>query len=211
MVATANTGKLAEMQRLLAGLGVRLLAQSSLGVTPCEEPFATFLENALVKARHASQCTGLPAIADDSGLVVDALGGDPGVRSARFYADARLQASAGVLEDEATLSVDEANWRWLLRRLQGLSGPQRAARFVSVISFVRHAHDPMPLFGYGLWAGRIAEAPAGSFGFGYDCVFFDSRMGRTAAEMLPEEKDAVSHRGDAVTRFMALYDAAYRH
>lgn len=209
VLATGNVGKVAEMQRLLAGLDVQLTAQSALGVGPCEEPFDTFVENALQKARHASRCTGLPAIADDSGLVVDALGGAPGVRSARFYADAVSQTGASLLQSIAGLSVDEMNWHWLLQRMQGVAEAERSARFVSVIAFVRQADDPMPIFGYGLWSGCIAFAPAGTRGFGYDCVFLDTRLQRTAAQLEPDEKNAISHRGDAMKRFLALYAAAY--
>lgn len=209
VLATGNAGKVAEMQRLLGGLDVQLTAQAALGVAPCEEPFDTFVENALQKARHASRCTDLPAIADDSGLVVDALGGAPGVRSARFYADAVSQAGAPLMQNTADLSVDEMNWHWLLHRMQGIAGPARSARFVSVIAFVRQADDPMPIFGYGLWPGCIALAPAGTHGFGYDCIFLDPRLQRTAAQLEPDEKNVISHRADAITRFLSLYDAAY--
>ncbi|MFZ9735071.1 MAG: RdgB/HAM1 family non-canonical purine NTP pyrophosphatase [Burkholderiaceae bacterium] len=209
VLATGNPGKLAEMQRLLEGLGVRLRAQAALGVLPCAEPFNSFLENALEKARHASRGAGLPAIADDSGLVVDALGGAPGVRSARFYADAVAEAGGFLLPGSENLSVDTANWQWLLHRMQDVPEADRTARFVSVIAYVRHADDPMPIVGCGLWPGRVAKTAAGSHGFGYDCVFYDPLMGRTAAELSPSEKNAVSHRADAIRQFLALYGHAY--
>jgi XTP/dITP diphosphohydrolase len=211
VLASGNAGKLLEMQALLGGLGVQLVAQSDLGVSACAEPYGSFLENALQKARHASQVTRLAAIADDSGLVVDALGGAPGVRSARFYADAVRERDEALLPggDGPGLTVDEANWRWLLHRMQGIPEDERSARFVSVIAFVRYADDPMPLIGYGLWSGSVARAAAGSHGFGYDCIFFDPRLGRTAAELSAEEKNKMSHRADAVHRFLALYGAAY--
>lgn len=209
VLATGNPGKVAEMQRLLEGLGVRLRAQAALGVVPCPEPFSSFLENALEKARHASRGTGLPAIADDSGLVVDALGGAPGVRSARFYADAVAQAGCPLLPGSENLTVDRANWQWLLHRMQDVPEPDRSARFVSVIAFVRHADDPMPIVGCGLWPGRVANAAVGSHGFGYDCVFYDPRLRRTAAELSASEKNAVSHRADAIRQFLAVYGHAY--
>lgn len=211
VLASGNAGKLLEMQALLGGLRVQLVAQSVLGVSACAEPYGSFLENALHKARHASQVTGLAAIADDSGLVVDALGGAPGVRSARFYADAVRERGEALLPggDGPGLTVDEANWRWLLHRMQGIPEDERSARFVSVIAFVRHADDPMPLIGYGLWSGSVACAASGSHGFGYDCIFFDPRLGRTAAELSAEEKNKMSHRADAVHSFLALYGAAY--
>lgn len=211
VLASGNTGKLSEMQALLGGLEVQLVAQSVLGVSACAEPFGSFLENALQKARHASRSTGLPAIADDSGLVVDALGGAPGVRSARFYADA-VQALGDTplpVSFGHSLTVDESNWRWLLHRMQDVPERARTARFVSVIAFVQQPEDPMPLIGYGLWSGSVARAAAGSHGFGYDCIFFDPRLGRTAAELPPEAKNTISHRADAVHRFLALYGSAY--
>ncbi|MFM1880613.1 MAG: RdgB/HAM1 family non-canonical purine pyrophosphatase [Pseudomonadota bacterium] len=213
VLASSNPGKLREMRRLLAGqagLEVDLVAQSTLGVAPCAEPFESFLENALEKARHASRCAGLPALADDSGLVVDVLGGAPGVRSARFYADAQRAGEAlGATPAVPGPSGDEQNWQWLLHRMRGVAEDDRTARFVAVLCFVRQPEDPMPIFGVGLWSGLIAARPAGQHGFGYDCVFFDRAAGQTAAEMSAEDKDARSHRGAAFVQFMDLYQRAY--
>ena len=210
VLASGNAGKLVEMRRLLADLGVDLVSQSALGVAPCEEPFGTFLENALEKARHASRCTGLPALADDSGLVVDALQGAPGVRSARFFADAQSSGAAGALAPfEAGLSVDAQNWQWLLHRMEGVADAARTARFVAVLCFVRQPDDPTPIWGVGFWKGRIARFAAGGGGFGYDCVFLDPSCQQTAAEISPAEKDARGHRGMAMRAFLASYRQAY--
>ncbi|MFZ9314496.1 MAG: RdgB/HAM1 family non-canonical purine NTP pyrophosphatase [Burkholderiaceae bacterium] len=208
VLASANAGKLEEMRRLLSVLRIDLVAQSTLGVLPCEEPFETFLENALQKARHASRCTGMPAIADDSGLVVDALQGAPGVRSARFFGDAQ---ASGAAEDAfgAGLSVDAQNWHWLLQRMAGVSDAFRTARFMAVVCFVREPQDPTPICGVGFWNGRIATAPAGAGGFGYDCIFFDPSCAQTAAEMSSVEKDARGHRGMAMRAFLDSYRQAY--
>jgi len=208
VLASGNAGKLVEMRRLLADLGIDLVAQSTLGVAPCEEPFGTFLENALEKARHASRCTGLPALADDSGLVVDALQGAPGVRSARFFGDAQLSGSPRAAFG-AGLSVDAQNWHWLLHRMEGVADTARTARFVAVLCFVRRPDDPTPIWGHGFWKGRIATAPAGAGGFGYDCVFFDPFCQQTAAEMSPAEKDGRGHRGMAIRAFLSSYRQAY--
>lgn len=189
VVATGNAGKLAEIQALLEGSGLTLIAQSALGVGPAEETAPTFIENALLKARHASSMAGLPAIADDSGLAVDALDGAPGVRSARF-------AGAG--------ADSEANVALLLERLDGVPPERRTARFHCVVVAMRAADDPAPLIAAGEWSGRIATAPAGTAGFGYDPVFFDPARGCTAAELPAEIKNAVSHRGAAMR---ALSDA----
>ena len=208
VLASGNAGKLVEMRRLLADLGIDLAAQSTLGVAPCEEPFGTFLENALEKARHASRSTGLPAIADDSGLAVDALQGAPGVRSARFFADAQRSGVAGSLFGEG-LPIDTQNWQWLLHRMDGLADAARTARFVAVLCFVRQQYDPTPIWGVGFWNGMIAKAPAGAGGFGYDCVFFEPVCQQTAAEMSAAEKDARGHRGMAMRAFLAAYQQAY--
>ena len=208
VLASGNAGKLVEMRRLLTDLGVDLVAQSALGVAPCEEPFGTFLENALEKARHASRCTGLPALADDSGLVVDALDGAPGVRSARFFGDAQ---SSGAAESTfgAGLTVDAQNWQWLLHSMEGVADAARTARFVAVLCFVRQPDDPTPISGVGFWKGRVATAPAGTGGFGYDCVFVDPSCRQTAAEMSSAEKDVRGHRGMAMREFLTSYRQAY--
>lgn len=189
VLASANEGKLAEIRALLADLPLTVIAQAQLGVQSAEETAPTFVENALIKARHAASLTGVGAIADDSGLVVDALGGAPGVRSAR-YAGANCTAA-----DNIAL---------LLRSLDGVPEPQRGARFHCVVVALRSADDPAPIITEGQWAGRIAPAPAGAGGFGYDPVFYDPALGATAAQLPPELKNRVSHRGCALA---ALRDA----
>jgi len=182
VLATNNPGKLREMRALLAGLDLQVLSQGELGVGAVEETGLSFVENALIKARHASAATGLPAIADDSGLAVDALDGRPGIYSSRF---AGPDAS------------DQDNLRLLLERLAGRGEAERGARFHCAAVWVGHAADPVPLICQGDWAGRIAEAPRGSGGFGYDPVFL-LPDGRTAADLAPEEKNRLSHRAQAM-------------
>ena len=190
VLATANRGKIAELGELLAEarLGFRVTAQSELGVSAAAETEVTFIENALLKARHAARATGLAAIADDSGLVVGALGGAPGIRSARF---------AGEQAD------DGAN---VAKLLALMADPMldRSAEFHCVLVALTHAEDPAPLIASGIWAGRIAHAPSGACGFGYDPVFFDPRLQRTAGELTAAEKNRVSHRGTALRRLIEL-------
>ncbi len=188
VLATSNRGKLAEIQPLLEGLDYSLVTQGELGVEDAIENGQTFVENALIKARHACACTGLPALADDSGLIVDALDGAPGLVSAHY---------AGVHGDAA------GNIHKLLAELAGIAEPQRTARFYSLIVLLRHADDPQPVIAEGLWEGRILDAPRGDGGFGYDPVFFDPVLGKSAAELSPGLKNRVSHRGRAL--------AALRH
>ena len=190
VLATSNRGKVAELSALLAeaGLGVQVTAQSELGVSAPPETGTTFVENALLKARHATRITGLPAIADDSGLVVDALDGAPGVRSARF---------AGEHAD------DEANIAKLLSLLAAPS-LDRTARFHCVLVALAHADDAAPLIAEGTWRGAIARAAAGARGFGYDPVFYDPTLDCTAAELDSTQKNAVSHRGTALRRLVEL-------
>ena len=183
VLASANPGKLREFQQMLADSGIELRAQSEFEVEPQPETAPTFVENALGKARHVSSQTGLPAIADDSGLEVDALDGAPGVRSARY---------AGSDGDA------EANNRKLLTALAGQPPERRTARFRAVLVYLRHADDPAPVIAEGTWQGRIAEEPRGAGGFGYDPVF-ELPDGRTAAELPAEEKNRMSHRGQALT------------
>jgi XTP/dITP diphosphohydrolase len=190
VLATGNRGKLVELVALLeeAGLGFRVTAQSELGVTAPPETGLTFVENALLKARHAARATGLPVIADDSGLVVDSLGGAPGVRSARFAGDD---------------ADDGAN---VAKLLASMADPalDRSARFHCVLVALTHAEDPAPLIASGSWVGRIAHARSGTGGFGYDPVFFDATLQRTAGELTREEKNRVSHRGAALRRMVEL-------
>jgi XTP/dITP diphosphohydrolase len=190
VLATNNRAKIVELKELLsqADLPIRVSAQAELGVAASPETAATFVENALQKARHAARATGLPAIADDSGLAVAALGGAPGVRSARF---------AGERADDA------ANTAKLLEQLAD-HPRERAARFHCVLVALEGADDPAPLIASGSWAGQIAASPSGSGGFGYDPIFFDPLLGKTAAELSPSEKNRVSHRGAALRELVEL-------
>lgn len=188
VVASGNAGKLAEFRRLLAPLGLDPVPQSEFGIGDIDETGLTFVENALLKARHASRVAGLPALADDSGLCVDALDGAPGLYSARY---------AGPQADPA------ANIAKLLEALDGRDEGARGAYFHAVIVLLRHPSDPRPLIAEGRWHGRILTAPRGMGGFGYDPVFLDPASGRSAAELEPGEKARVSHRGRAVEALQA--------
>lgn len=188
VVASGNAGKLREFERLLSPLGFDVVAQAELGVDSPPEPHMTFLENALVKARHASLLTGLPALADDSGICVPALGGAPGVHSARYA------------EPEAGMDQDALNNRKLVQALSALA--DRRAYYAAVLVFVSHAHDPLPLVAQGIWHGEVTAEPRGENGFGYDPHFFLPAFGKTAAELEPGEKNRVSHRGQALTSLL---------
>ena len=187
VLASSNPGKLAELETLLAPSGLRVVPQDVLGVEPPEETGLTFIENALIKARAACAATGLPALADDSGIVVVALGGAPGVRSARYAGEG---------------ATDADNVSRLLESLEGVAVPERGAAFVCVIACLRHARDPRPIVCEGVWEGRILDAPRGAGGFGYDPVFFVEALGRSAAELARAEKNAVSHRGQALAQLL---------
>ena len=189
VLASSNRGKLAELRDLLSPAGIDLIAQSDLGVEDAEETGSTFVENALLKARHATRATGLAALADDSGLLVDALEGEPGLRSARY---------SGIHGDSY------ANNTLLLQRLRDVPDTQRAAHFYCVLVLLHSAHDPQPLIAEGVWLGRILSVPRGAQGFGYDPVFFDPEQGMSAAELDPPLKNRISHRGRAVTRMLKL-------
>lgn len=183
VLASSNPGKLEELRGLLANTGIELVAQSDLGVEDADETGTTFVENALIKARHASLQTGLPALADDSGICVDALNGAPGLYSARYAGE----------HGNADRNIDK-----LLDALKDVSGDQRGAHFYCVLVLLRHAHDPQPLIVEGEWRGRILHKRRGSGGHGYDPVFFDPSCGQTAAEMPLDEKNCISHRGKAL-------------
>ena len=189
VLASANPGKLREIGALLAPLSIEVVPQSQLGIGEAEEPHDTFLENALAKARHASRASGLPALADDSGLCVEALGGEPGVHSACY---------AG--RDGPREQRDTRNNEKLLSLLQDY----RAAYYACVLVLVRHAGDPLPLVAAGTWRGEIAVAPRGANGFGYDPLFLLPELGKTAAELDPAEKNRISHRGKALERLLEL-------
>ncbi len=207
VLASNNAKKLSELQDLLQGLGVQLMAQRELGIAEAEEPHITFIENALAKARHAAAAAGCAAIADDSGVCVDALAGDPGVVSAHFAG--HVEAAA---DREATRRAqDAANNALLLQRLQGVHGDGgRSAHFVSTLVAVRHANDPQPLVATGRWPGRILQAPRGELGFGYDPLMFIAELERTVAEMDPALKNAHSHRARAAQQMRVLLREVWR-
>jgi len=186
VLASNNEGKLREFRRLLAPLGIEVIAQAELGIAEADEPHATFVENALEKARHASRAAGLPALADDSGLCVDALGGAPGVQSARYAGDPRS---------------DARNNAKLVSALAGIA--DRRAHYACVLALVRHAADPEPIIAQGDWHGTIVDAPRGTGGFGYDPHFLDPETGQTGAELPLEKKNTLSHRGRAMRALIA--------
>ena len=189
VVATGNRGKLEEILAVLGDLDLELVPQSALGVPEAAETGSTFIENALLKARQAARLTGLAALADDSGLIIDALDGRPGLIAAHY---------AGVHGDSA------GNIAKVLGELRGVPGHERGAHFYSVLVLLRHAEDPAPLIAEGWWHGRILEAPRGKGGFGYDPIFFDPALDAGAAELPPEIKNRVSHRGRSLARLREL-------
>jgi XTP/dITP diphosphohydrolase len=195
VLASGNAGKLGEMRAILDGHGLEVIVQSELGISPVAEDGDTFVANALIKARHASTVSGLPAIADDSGLEVDALGGRPGLHSARY---------AGEAADK------HANNEKLMLELAGVPAERRRARFRCAMVFLRDAADPAPIVAQATWEGRIAFAPKGKGGFGYDPYFIVEGGERTAAEMPPAEKNRASHRGQALAALAAaMKDAGW--
>ena len=188
VLASGNAGKLAELSNALTAFNINLVSQKELNVDEAEEPACTFVENSIIKARHASNCTGLHALADDSGLVVPALQGAPGVKSARYAAVAGSESKP----------TDQDNINKLLKALDGLPEADRAAYFVCVLVFLRHAQDPEPLIATGVWHGKILTAPEGDDGFGYDPVFFCPEQKMSAAAMSKAKKQSVSHRAIAL-------------
>lgn len=189
VLASGNRGKLVELRGMLAALGLDLVAQSDLGIDDAEETGLTFVENALLKARNAARASGLPALGDDSGLCVDALGGAPGLYSARY---AGPHGDAG------------ANIARLLDALRDVPAEARTAHFHCTIVLLRSADDPAPLIAEGRWHGRILDAPRGSGGFGYDPVFLDPALGASAGELDPEVKNRTSHRALALAQLIGL-------
>jgi XTP/dITP diphosphohydrolase len=187
VLASSNPGKLREIGPLLRA--IELVPQSALGIEDAEEPHSTFLENALAKARHASGAARLPALADDSGLCVEALNGAPGVHSAYFAGREGERATRDARNNEKLLSI---------------LGEERAAFYVCVMILVRHPDDPRPLVAEGIWRGEIARAPRGTGGFGYDPLFWLPSLGKTAAELDAEHKNRVSHRAIALQKLLAL-------
>jgi len=192
VLASSNAGKLKEMYEILAPIGIELVAQSELRITDADETATTFVENALLKARHAAHASGLPALGDDSGICVDALGGAPGLYSARY---------AGEHGNSA------ANIAKLLHALRDVPDTRRTAHFHCTIVLIQHADDPAPLIAEGRWFGRILHAPRGSKGFGYDPVFFDPMLDIGAAELDAAVKNRVSHRGQALAQLRAVLSA----
>ena len=185
IIASGNAGKLREIQHLLQPLGIEAVPQSDFAVPEAEEPYVTFIENALAKARHASRLTALPALADDSGICVDALCGAPGVFSARYAGEPKS---------------DRRNNEKLLEALQ--SHENRHAHYYCVMVLVRHADDPQPLIAEGVWQGEILRAPRGDGGFGYDPIFLDSKTEKTGAELPLDIKNRISHRGQALAKLL---------
>ena len=186
VLASGNAGKLREFHRLLAPLGIDVVAQSALGIADADEPHVTFVENALAKARHASAHAGLPALADDSGICVRALAGAPGVQSARYAGEPKS---------------DARNNAKLVAALIGVA--DRRAHYACVLTLVRHERDPEPIIAEGAWHGTVIDAPRGAGGFGYDPHFLDAATGLTAAELPLERKNELSHRGQAMRALIA--------
>ncbi len=204
VLASNNAKKLSEMKALLGGLPVGLVAQGELGIGEAEEPHFTFIENALAKARHAAAASGGAAIADDSGVCVDALGGAPGVISAHFAGPV-----AGTGEREAVRRAqDAANNALLLHKLEGTA--DRRAFFLSTLVAIRHAEDPQPLVAVGRWPGEILAAPRGDLGFGYDPLMFIPELGRTVAEIDAETKNRHSHRARAMAQLLVQLREVWR-
>ncbi len=187
VIASNNSGKLREIAALLAPLTIEVMSQSECNVSETDEPYATFVENALAKARHASRCSGLPALADDSGICVSALKGAPGVSSARYAGEPKS---------------DERNNRKLIEALKNES--DRRAYYYCVIVLVRHTDDPQPIIVDGSWHGEIIEEPRGSGGFGYDPYFYLSGLAKTSAELSSEQKNVISHRGKALAQLSEI-------
>jgi XTP/dITP diphosphohydrolase len=194
VLATGNQGKLKELQSALHSLEITLLAQSTLQVPTIEETGLSFVENAILKARNAAKHSDLPAIADDSGLAVDALGGAPGIFSARY-------AGSG--------ASDQDNIQKLLSAVSSLKEKDRAARFYCAIAFVRHESDPVPIICQGIWEGRLLAKPQGTNGFGYDPIFLVPALNCSAAELTPDQKSTLSHRAKALAEFRQQFSHAY--
>jgi XTP/dITP diphosphohydrolase len=194
VLASGNPGKLREFRRLLEPLGIAVVAQAELGIGEADEPHATFIENAIAKARHASAQSGWPALADDSGICVDALGGAPGVQSARYAGEPKS---------------DARNNAALIDALRGIA--DRRAHYYCVLVLLRHANDPQPIIADGAWHGTVVDTPRGNGGFGYDPHFQDDTTGLTGAELPLARKNALSHRGKAMRRLLARIEAEAAH
>lgn len=194
VLASGNPGKLREMQQTLGSSDVVFIPQTGLDVPEAEETGLSFVENAIIKARNACEATGLPAIADDSGLEVDALNGEPGIYSARYAGD-------------SSASADSSNNARLLRELEGVPDAERSARFQCVIVYMRHANDPMPLICQGTWEGRILPGERGVNGFGYDPLFYVEEHACASAELDPSVKNKLSHRGQAIRQLLKCWNS----
>jgi len=200
VLASGNPGKLREFRQLCEPLGLTIVPQSELGIAEAEEPHCTFIENALAKARHASRASCLPAFADDSGICVAALGGAPGVHSARF----------ATMADTPTRDTQDARNNAKLIALLA-DKTDRSAHYTCVIVLVRHADDPEPLIAEGRWHGEIVDTPRGEGGFGYDPYFYVPALNKTAAQLPPQEKNAISHRGKALLLLVAKLQELVKH
>jgi len=187
LLASNNDGKRKEFAALLEPIGISLISQGELAIPEAPEPYLTFLENALAKARHAARLSGLPSLADDSGLCVDALGGAPGVHSARYAGEPKSDARNNAL---------------LLERMAGIA--DRRAAFVCTLVLVRHAEDPDPIVAQGRWPGNIVQQPSGSGGFGYDPLFWINELSCTSADLSSQQKNSLSHRAQAMRRLLEL-------
>lgn len=189
VLASSNKGKISELSALLSPYQLQIVPQQELGVSDADETGLTFIENAILKARHASLATGLPAIADDSGLAVDAIGGEPGIYSARYSGEA---------------ASDSDNIRKLLHAMQSVPAAERQAQFHCVLVYLRHASDPTPLVCHGIWQGSISNTIKGDGGFGYDPIFIPAGHNISAAELTKEQKASYSHRGQALRQLVKL-------
>jgi XTP/dITP diphosphohydrolase len=189
VLASSNPGKLREIGALLAPLSVELISQRSLHIPEADEPHATFLENALAKARHASRASGLPALADDSGLCVESLSGEPGVHSAYYAGREGSREARDARNNDKLMSILKEN---------------RKAYYCCVLVMLRHPEDPRPLVAEGIWRGEIGRAPRGQNGFGYDPLFYLNELGKTAAELDPDHKNRISHRSIALRKLLEL-------
>jgi len=194
VLASGNKGKLREFNQVLSGFQIEVVPQSDFDVSDADETGLSFVENAIIKARHAAAATGLPALADDSGLEVDALKGAPGIYSARFSGE------------NATDALNNAK---LLELLKDVPEAERTARFQCLLVFMRHAEDPTPLICQGSWEGQILTEPCGENGFGYDPLFLIPELGKASAQLPPEQKNRLSHRGQAVAKFIAEIERRY--
>lgn len=194
VLASGNAGKLSELSAMLEPLGWSVRPQGEWRIDEAVEDGLSFIENAVIKARHAARCTGLPALGDDSGLVVDALGGEPGIYSSRYAGEA---------------ADDEANNAKLLQALAGVRGEARGAHFYCAMALMRHANDPAPLLATGRWRGRILDAPSGSGGFGYDPLFWVPEQRCSSAQLPAALKNRLSHRGQALTAMLRHIESAF--